>query len=399
MYETNLRRLLVIGEPLFLRRHRPLIDELAARVAHVDVHPIEPQGVERALTSRLLQPLRKGWARLQAMVPPAASFAVARQSAAKSPSSFVTKSAEARRAILERRPPPDAVLQIFSLFSARSEDLRPPHVAFLDYTMALAERRWPEWAAFADERERRTWHDLERATYQGAKHVFCMSEVVRESIIRDYGVSCAHSTVVGGSGDFSAPYAGKRTYGGRSLIFNGTDFKRKGGDLAFAAFARVREAIPDATLHVVGTCNAPAQPGVKLLGQVPRLELDRLFLQSDVVLAPSRCDPFPGFVIEAMNFGVVPVVSAADGLPEIVRHGECGFVVPNPTAEELAARTLRLLADADLQRRFSRASRLRVAETLHWSRVAERIASVLLPRDPAVREMWPVWEVRELQLN
>jgi glycosyltransferase involved in cell wall biosynthesis len=386
VYETNLRRLLVIGEPLFLRRHRPLIDELAVRVADVDVQAIAPQGIERAVASRLLQPLRKSWALLQTMVPLAASIADARRSAAKRPSSFVAKSEAARRAILERRPPPDAVLQIFSLFSARSEDLRPPHVAFLDYTMALAERQWPAWAAFADDRERQAWRDLERDAYHGARHLFCMSEAVRESLIRDYGVACARITVVGGSGDFIEPYAGERTYGGRNVIFNGSDFKRKGGDLAVAAFARVREAIPDATLHVVGACSAPRQPRVKLLGNVPRQELDRLLRQSDVVLAPSRCDPFPGFVIEAMNFGAVPVVSAADGLPEIVRHGEDGFVVPNPTAEGLSGHTLRLLADADLQRRFSQASRLRVAETLLWSRVAERIVSVLRPRDPAVRE-------------
>jgi glycosyltransferase involved in cell wall biosynthesis len=386
MYETNLRRLLVIGEPLFLRRHRPLIDELAARVTDVDVHAVAPQGVERAFASRLLQPLRKSWARLQTMVPLAASIAVARDSAAKRPSSFVAKSEEARRAILERRPPPDAVLQIFSLFSARSEDLRPPHVTFLDYTMALAQRQWPAWAAFADEQERQAWLALERDTYQGAAHIFCTSEAVRESLIRDYGVACARTTVVGGSGDFIEPYTGERTYAGRNLIFNGTDFKRKGGDLAIAAFARVREAIPDATLHVVGACSAPRQPRVKVLGNVPREELDRLLLQSDVVLAPSRCDPFPGFVIEAMNFGVVPVVSAADGLPEIVRHGENGLVVPNPTAEELSGHTLRLLTDAGLRRRFSQASRLRVAETLLWSHVAERIVSVLRPRDPVVRE-------------
>jgi glycosyltransferase involved in cell wall biosynthesis len=377
MNETNLRRLLVIGEPLFLSRHRPLIDELAVRIADVDVHALAPQGVERALVTRLRQPLRKSWARLQTMVPLAASFAAARHSVAKRPSSFVTKSEQARRAILERRPPPDAVLQIFSLFSARSDNLRPPHVAFLDYTMALAERQWPEWASFANEQERQAWHDLERDAYDGALHIFCMSEAVRESLVRDYGIARARTTVVGGSGDFAEPYTGDRTYGGRNVIFNGTDFKRKGGDLAVAAFARVREAIPDATLHVVGVCNVPQQPRVKLLGNVPRRELDRLLLQSDVVLAPSRCDPFPGFVIEAMNFGVVPVVSAVDGLPEIVRHGESGFVLPNPTAEQLSSHTLRILADAGLQRRFSEASRLRVAENLLWSSVAERIVSVL----------------------
>jgi glycogen synthase len=51
-----------------------------------------------------------------------------------------------------------------------------------------------------------------------------------------------------------------------------------------------------------------------------------LFLSSDLVLAPSRCDPFPTFLIEAMNFGLPCVASDVDGLPEIVEHEVTGLV-------------------------------------------------------------------------
>lgn len=368
-------RLLVIGQPLFLQRFRPLTQELAARVGPLDVAAIETPAAER--TQRLVRSFRSVWRRAKATLPFAASLASAYQARSSGPAAFLARSELAQRAIEGRTPEPDVVLQIFSLFSAHYAGARFRHAAFLDYTTALARRRWPAWAPAASETEDRVWLELEGTLYRGASALFAASEPVRDSLIGDYGVEPGRITVVGASGEFFVPYTGTRTYGAHRLIFNGTDFPRKRGDLVVAAFERIRRTFPTATLTVVGDCPCPRRPGIDILGAVARPELDRLLSSADVLLAPSDCDPFPGFVIEGMNFGAVPIVSAADGLPEMVQHGATGFVLPEPTPESLASRVEALFADPDLQRRMSDASRRLVAQRLLWSHVADAIVATL----------------------
>ncbi len=102
-----------------------------------------------------------------------------------------------------------------------------------------------------------------------------------------------------------------------------------------ATFRIVRQQnFPDAKLAViVGMSSEIADPGVVNHGYVSSPEKMReLFLSSDLVLAPARCDPFPTFLIEAMNFGVPCVTSDADGMPEIVAHQLTGLVISEVSA-------------------------------------------------------------------
>jgi len=54
----------------------------------------------------------------------------------------------------------------------------------------------------------------------------------------------------------------------------------------------------------------------------------------------------------------VPVIATAvGGLPEVVRHGENGFLLPVGDVEGMAAAALELLGDDDMRERFGRAGR------------------------------------------
>jgi len=66
--------------------------------------------------------------------------------------------------------------------------------------------------------------------------------------------------------------------------------------------------------------------------------------------------------LEAMACGVVPVATRVGGLPELVTHGEDGFLEEVGDWEAQAARVLALLSDQALHRRMSDAARA-TAET------------------------------------
>ena len=93
---------------------------------------------------------------------------------------------------------------------------------------------------------------------------------------------------------------------------------------------------------------------------VPSLE--PLYARTDVVVLPSRRDPLPRVVMEAMVRGIPVVASRVDGIPEMVADGETGFLVEPEDAAGFAAATARLLADPELRARMGAAGRERARQ-------------------------------------
>lgn len=83
----------------------------------------------------------------------------------------------------------------------------------------------------------------------------------------------------------------------------------------------------------------------------------------DVKCLPSKKrEGLPRSVIEAMAYGVAPVVTDSGGSPELVVDGESGLVVRSADPDSLAAGILRLYNDRALCARMGQAARRRIAE-------------------------------------
>jgi glycogen synthase len=176
-------------------------------------------------------------------------------------------------------------------------------------------------------------------------------------------------------------------YGSHAIIFNGSDFERKGGDRVLAAFAIVRERFLDASLTIVAHTALMEGNGVRMAHTVTRQDLLSLFDKTDVVLAPTRLDVLPGFVLEAMSRGVVPILSDADSVREIITDGTEGYIVSPPTPELLAERICDLFEDHHLLlRNLGTASRKRIEKSWTWDAVAQTIVESLVRRLPEQQE-------------
>jgi L-malate glycosyltransferase len=79
--------------------------------------------------------------------------------------------------------------------------------------------------------------------------------------------------------------------------------------------------------------------------------------QASVFLMPSELESFGLAALEAMSCGVPVVVSAVGGLIELVDDGVTGFLHPVGDIEAMAGSVRRLLEDAELHQRVSRAAR------------------------------------------
>jgi glycosyltransferase involved in cell wall biosynthesis len=158
----------------------------------------------------------------------------------------------------------------------------------------------------------------------------------------------------------------------------------KGHELAVAAVDEVRRAVPSVRLLIAG--DGPARADVERLAAPlgdaavltgHRDDVMALLDAADVLLHPSRADAFPTVLLEALAAGTPIVASAVGGIPEIVKDGETGLLVPPPlTGSAFAARLARLLGDPRLRRSFVERGRERFEAEFTAERWAERLRAV-----------------------
>ena len=108
-------------------------------------------------------------------------------------------------------------------------------------------------------------------------------------------------------------------------------------------------------------------------GAVAHTDVPAWLNRLDIYAAPSRLDSesFGVAVIEASACALPVVVSDAGGLPEVVRDGETGLVVPRNDVAALQAALERLVLDAALRARLGRAGRLHVERVYEWGRCVD----------------------------
>lgn len=363
------KNIVVTGELPYLSRHDFLFKAMSGYCDNLEIIQRENEWYEEKNIRRLLKYL---------YAPFVFSVNKADTLFQKNRREFIAKSRKVETEIRRLGYTPDIVFHIFNTYSPFWDNFDIDYVLYLDYTMALSEKKQLPWAFFLNRIVRDGWFKCEQQLFAKAKHIFTQSNCVKSSLVVDYKTPSEKITVVGASGDFDLPYDGEKGFGSKQILFNGSDFQRKGGDLVLAAFNKVKKVLPSAKLVVIGRKLLAQIDGVENPGHVSRSELRSLFLNSDLVLAPANCDPFPRFVIEAMNYGVPCIVSNSDGMPEIVEHEVNGIVMEQPTPDKLADCIINLLNNSSVLSSMSDAARAKVRTQLNWSDVANKIMKVLL---------------------
>ena len=141
-----------------------------------------------------------------------------------------------------------------------------------------------------------------------------------------------------------------------TLAFAGRLMAAKALDVALQALQRVPEVSfvvvgdgPDRTTLERQTAELGLVSRVTFLGNRPREEVLRILYSADAALLSSRWDNFPHLVVEALAVGTPVIATAVGGVPEVVRDGENGLLVPSGDPDALAAAIARLVEDDELR--------------------------------------------------
>jgi glycosyltransferase involved in cell wall biosynthesis len=105
-----------------------------------------------------------------------------------------------------------------------------------------------------------------------------------------------------------------------------------------------------------------ARDHVRVLEPRPREEMIGLYAEADVFVLPTLREGFPMVVLEAMAARLPVVATPIGAIPDVVRDGQEGIIVPPANAEALAAALGRLLDDPALRRRMGERGRRRVED-------------------------------------
>ncbi len=119
---------------------------------------------------------------------------------------------------------------------------------------------------------------------------------------------------------------------------------------------------------------------VALEGFCSQERIRALYGETDLVAMPSFAEGVPVALMEAMAMEIPCVASWVCGVPELIRNGVDGLLVPPADAARLAEAIACLMDDPGLRRRFGRSAREQVIDKFHLGRNTERLAAIYRQR-------------------
>lgn len=219
---------------------------------------------------------------------------------------------------------------------------------------------------------------LWRRWYRGFSSVVAVSESMKRRL---ESLGAGHVEVI--PNGVPVRPARPRLSGPPTVAFAGRLVHEKGIDTLVRAFAKTVSVVPDARLVIVGEgaerrrleslVGALGLSGsVFLTGWLTQDQMEEALASAWVQAVPSVWDePHPLAALEAQMRGTAVVASACGGIPEIVRDGTDGLLVPPGDVDALAAAMTRLVSDRELCERMGQEARRGAVERFGEDRYVE----------------------------
>ena len=222
--------------------------------------------------------------------------------------------------------------------------------------------------------------------YRSAHKTICISQRVQRLLTDGMSAPVASEVVYNGTNpDLFVP--GPVRQGSASILIVGNLLAGKGHELLLRAFSRVKDLHPDLRCHMIGEgadrdgfASLAVELGISdrihFLGRRSRSEVAKAMQDCTVFVLPSRFEGLGCVYLEAMACGKPAIACWGQGIDEIIRHGDNGWLIPVDGLEELVQGLRVLLGNAELRARIGEAARRTILDSLTLSHQARSLINI-----------------------
>lgn len=242
---------------------------------------------------------------------------------------------------------------------------------------------------------------LEKQALESCALAIFSSEWAAQSAINFYGIDPAKVKVVPFGANFETDYSEEEVMGfihGRSsttlkILFNGVDWKRKGGDLVLATVRELKRRGLPVELHIVGVREMPVdtmQDYIVYHGYLNKLlpaedaELKNLYKSCHFLFLPSVAEAFGIVFSEASAYGMPSISKATGGITSAIINGKNGYTLDTQSDEnDYASLISEIFTDYEKYIRLAESSYHEYQTRLNWVTAGEELINLMKGIQPS----------------
>lgn len=228
--------------------------------------------------------------------------------------------------------------------------------------------------------------------YRDLDVVFVLGESAKRVLLQTWPITAPVQVIPhGDEGIFDSADLPTVVDTGPVALSFGTVTAYKGIDTLLQAWPAVRARLTDATLMIAGAlgpdmdetqlrAQIPSGGGVTLkLGYVPVADVASYFSAARCVVLPYKRSSQSGVAHLAYTLGRPVVATRVGDIPDVVRDGVSGLLVPPDDPNALAEALIRLLADPELAAALGKVGADSLAAGASWDEIADQVLRALPP--------------------
>jgi glycosyltransferase involved in cell wall biosynthesis len=245
----------------------------------------------------------------------------------------------------------------------------------------------------------------QKVMWRRADILITVSNAIKDELIKYYGIPDQKIRIVHNGVDINLF---KKTQEGIKLkeqlglsnklvvLFVGHFGLRKGLPYLLRAIPKVSKLFPNVFLLAVGgtpkwlrtdvywnilretIINLRITPFVGLMDKIPNQELSKYYSMADVFVLPTFYDPCPKVILEAMACETPIIASKVSGIPELIKNGHEGYLIPSKNSNLLADKIIDLLSNQDNAKLMGKNARKRVEKDFTWRLCAQKILKLYI---------------------
>ncbi len=265
-----------------------------------------------------------------------------------------------------------------------------PIIYSTDATFELLHDYYPQYTGLT-KRTVSQGHAIERKAIQRSAVILCATQWAARSVVDYYGYDSENVFVLPRGANLDEIPSRDRVLKYKRkpvcrLLFMGSDWKRKGYDIALETMKIIRKQGVPVKLTVAGRLplENTTDDDVEIISFINkntsqgRAKFNELFLNADFFILPTRAESMGIALCEASAFGLPLIASDTGGVTEIVKDGINGFSLhADSRPADYARKILSVYNDPAKYNDMAEASRNYFEEKLNWDVWALSLKQIL----------------------